>query len=55
MNNKALVNVHLAVATLTVAWHYVLRVDGHDEAAGLNELAVEGEAHLRESIRGDQD
>jgi hypothetical protein len=49
--NLPYVNASLAVASLTIAWHYVLRVEGHDKAAQFIELALESTARLRDSYR----
>ena len=52
LQNRAYVNAQLAVASLTVAWHYVLRVEGHDGTAKLIEVALDGAYKLRERVKG---
>ena len=41
----------LALAALTMAWHYALRVPGHDKAAEAIERAMDRTAQLRERVR----
>jgi hypothetical protein len=41
----------LAVASLTIAWHYVLRLDNHDTAAERIERALESAVKLRDSLK----
>jgi len=40
-----------AVASLTAAWHAVLSVPGHDEAAERIERALEAAVRLRDSLK----
>lgn len=49
--NKDYVNAHLAVASLTIAWHYVLSVPDHEETAMLVEKALESAARLRGRVK----
>ena len=51
MRNVPYVSAHLAVASLTVAGHYVLRVEGRDKAAQDIERALESTVRLRERLR----
>jgi hypothetical protein len=51
--NTALVNVQFAIASLTIAWHHVLRVEAHDEVAHRIERALESAIHLRDAIKQD--
>ena len=51
MSNTALVNAHLAVASLTIAWHYVLRLPDHERAAGCIERALQATVVLKESVK----
>ncbi len=52
--NTSYANASLAVASLTIAWHYVLRVEGHDKAVQFIELALESTVRLRDSYRPNQ-
>jgi hypothetical protein len=41
----------LAVASLTIAWHYVLRLDNHSAAVERIERALESAVKLRDSLK----
>jgi hypothetical protein len=41
----------LAVASLIIAWHYILRLPNHDKAAERIERALESAVRLRHTVR----